>query len=150
VFFHFLLVAPDPDTKGQNQSGCGSGSAWASRILIRHYSYGSGPDPNPSIIKQKQQEKPWFLVYGTVLRLRYDFLSLKSDVNSPSKSKSKKLRKYPDPEPKAARLEVRRQFFSQRVVEDWNGVPEQVKSAVSVIGFKAGLKKHLQGMMGPV
>ncbi len=51
--------------------------------------------------------------------------------------------------PKAARLEVRRQF-SQRVVEDWNGVPEQVKSAVSVIGFKAGLKKHLQGMMGPV
>jgi hypothetical protein len=52
--------------------------------------------------------------------------------------------------PKASRLEVRRQFFSQRVVEDWNGVPEQVKSAVTVIGFKAGLKKHLQGMMGPV
>ncbi len=52
--------------------------------------------------------------------------------------------------PKAARLEVRRQFFSQRVVEDWNGVPEQVKSAVSVIGFKTRLKKHLQGMMGPV
>jgi hypothetical protein len=52
--------------------------------------------------------------------------------------------------PKAARLEVRRQFFSQRVVEDWNGVPEQVKSAVSVTGFKNGLKKHLQGMMGPV
>jgi hypothetical protein len=52
--------------------------------------------------------------------------------------------------PTAARLEVRRQFFSQRVVEDWNGVPEQVKGAVSVIGFKAGLKKHLQGMTGPV
>jgi ribonuclease P/MRP protein subunit RPP40 len=52
--------------------------------------------------------------------------------------------------PKAARLEVRRQFFFQRVVEDWNGIPEQVKSAVSVIGFKAGLKKHLQGRTGPV
>ncbi len=52
--------------------------------------------------------------------------------------------------PKAARLEVRRQFFSQRVVEYWNEIPEKVKSAVSVIGFKAGLKKHLQGRMGPV
>jgi hypothetical protein len=52
--------------------------------------------------------------------------------------------------PKAARLEVRRQFFSQRVVEDWNEIPEKVKSAVSVIGFKAGLKKHLQGRRDPV
>jgi hypothetical protein len=30
--------------------------------------------------------------------------------------------------PKAARLEVRWQFFSQRVVEDWNEIPEQVNS----------------------
>jgi hypothetical protein len=52
--------------------------------------------------------------------------------------------------PKAARLEVRRQFFSQRVVENWNEIPEKVKSAGSVIGFKAGLKKHLQGRMDPV
>ncbi len=52
--------------------------------------------------------------------------------------------------PKAARLEVRRQFFSQRVVEDWNEIPEKVKSAVSVIGFKAGLKSHLQCRMDPV
>jgi hypothetical protein len=28
--------------------------------------------------------------------------------------------------PKAARLEVRRQFFSQRVVENWNEIPEKV------------------------
>jgi hypothetical protein len=48
------------------------------------------------------------------------------------------------------RLEVRRQFFSQRVVENWNEIPEKVKSSGSVIGFKAGLKKHLQGRMDPV
>ena len=51
--------------------------------------------------------------------------------------------------PKAARLEVRRHFFSQRVVERWNEIPEKVKSAESVIGFKSGLKKHLQSMQDP-
>ncbi len=51
--------------------------------------------------------------------------------------------------PKAARLEVRRHFFSQRVVERWNEIPEKVKSAGSVIGFKSGLKKHLQSMQDP-
>jgi hypothetical protein len=51
---------------------------------------------------------------------------------------------------KGARLEVRRQFFSQRVVENWNEIPEKVKSAGSVIGFKGRLKKHLQGRMDPV
>ncbi len=40
--------------------------------------------------------------------------------------------------PKAARLEVRRQFFSQRVVGNWNEIPEKVKSAGSVIAFKQG------------
>ncbi len=43
-----------------------------------------------------------------------------------------------------------RQFFSQRVVKNWNEIPEKVKSAGTVIGFKAGLKKHLQGRMDPV
>jgi hypothetical protein len=36
------------------------------------------------------------------------------------------------------------------VVENWNEISEKVKSAGSVIGFKAELKKHLQGRMDPV
>jgi hypothetical protein len=47
-------------------------------------------------------------------------------------------------------LKSSRQFFSQRVVKNWNEIPEKVKSAGTVIGFKAGLKKHLQGRMDPV
>ncbi len=46
------------------------------------------PDPDPSIIK-KNSQKTWI---PTVLWLLYDFLSLKNDVNVPSKSnKQKKL-----------------------------------------------------------
>ncbi len=51
--------------------------------------------------------------------------------------------------PKAARLEVIRHFFSKRVVESWNEIPEKVKSAGSVIGFKSGLKKPLQDTQDP-
>jgi len=45
--------------------------------------------------------------------------------------------------PKAARLEIRRNFFSQRVVEKWNSVPAKVKSAESVMSFKNGYKNHV-------
>jgi hypothetical protein len=42
-----------------------------------------GPDPNPFIIKQNSEEN----LISTVLLLLYDFLSVKNDVNVPSKCK---------------------------------------------------------------
>jgi hypothetical protein len=44
--------------------------------------------------------------------------------------------------PTSAKLEVRRNFFSQRVVQDWNKIPSDIKSAHSVESFKKGYAKH--------
>jgi hypothetical protein len=38
--------------------------------------------------------------------------------------------------PGAPRLDIRRYFFSQRVVESWNNVPLDIKKSVSVTAFK--------------
>ncbi len=38
--------------------------------------------------------------------------------------------------PGTARLEVRRNFFSQRVVADWNRIPPEIKMSNSVESFK--------------
>jgi len=46
----------------------------------------------------------------------------------------------------AARLEVRRNFFTQRVPRLWNGVPAALKSAKTVNGFRSGYKKFRQGI----
>jgi hypothetical protein len=35
-----------------------------------------------------------------------------------------------------AKLEVRRNFFSQRVVTDWNRIPPEIKMSISVESFK--------------
>ena len=35
-----------------------------------------------------------------------------------------------------ARLEVRRNFFSQKVVDDWNKIPAVIKDTRSVTSFK--------------
>lgn len=42
-----------------------------------------------------------------------------------------------------ARLEVRREFFSNRVVEEYNRLPDRVKMATSMNMFKARLDEHL-------
>jgi hypothetical protein len=47
---------------------------------------GMYPDPDPSIIKEKIVRKT---LIPTVSRLLFYFLSLKNDVNVPSKSKKK-------------------------------------------------------------
>jgi hypothetical protein len=49
----------------------------------------------------------------------------------------------------AARLEVRRNFFSQRVVENWNKVPTNIKMACTVNSFKRGYKKHRAELVVP-
>ncbi len=42
----------------------------------------------------------------------------------------------------APRLEVRKNFFSQRVPEDWNKIPPEVKNAETVKAFRNAYRKH--------
>jgi hypothetical protein len=42
--------------------------------------------------------------------------------------------------PQASRPEIRRQFFSQRVVESWNMIPASLKQAKNVKYFKNGYR----------
>ena len=48
--------------------------------------------------------------------------------------------------PARAKKEVRRNQFSQRVVDGWNTLPDWVKKANSVNSFKNYLDKHLANM----
>ena len=44
-------------------------------------------------------------------------------------------------------MEVRRNFFSNRTVEDWNKIPSEVKTARTVAIFKDGYAKHRAGLV---
>ncbi len=46
-----------------------------------------------------------------------------------------------------SRLELRRNFFSQRVIENWNKVPEALKRARTVDAFKRGYKAVRQAVL---
>ena len=46
-----------------------------------------------------------------------------------------------------ARLELRRNFFSIRVVEQWNKVPYDLKRAQSVQAFKSGYRQYRKGLV---
>jgi hypothetical protein len=67
---------------------CGSGSLsfWISRIRILNYFYRSG---SGSFHHQAKMERKTLI--STVLCLLYDLLSLKTDVNEPSKSNAKNI-----------------------------------------------------------
>ena len=81
----------------------------------------------------------------------YKILNGKDNVNkemwfSMASEGQRATRQAADPlniKPGASRLEIRRHFFSQRVVEEWNRVPAAVKSAVTVIAFKNGHKRKI-------
>ena len=49
-------------------------------------------------------------------------------------------------EKQRCRLDLRRYFFSQRVVNEWNSLPQLVIDATSVNMFKARLDKHWSDM----
>ena len=46
------------------------------------------------------------------------------------------------------RLNVRQQFFTQRIINAWNRLPENVISADTVNGFKNSIDKHFQQVYG--
>ncbi len=48
----------------------------------------------------------------------------------------------------AARLEVRRHFFSNRVIEGWNEVPSEIKNARTVHSFKRAYRAHRMETVG--
>ena len=41
-----------------------------------------------------------------------------------------------------ARLDVRKHFFSNRIIDEWNSLPDEVVTAPSVNSFKTRLDKH--------
>jgi hypothetical protein len=47
----------------------------------------------------------------------------------------------------AARLETRRNFFSNRVVEAWNAIPGDIKRSRTVSSFKKAYKNHRENMV---
>ena len=52
--------------------------------------------------------------------------------------------------PKESQNQVRRNFFSQRVVAPWNALPDWVKQSTSVNMFKNTLDDHMkQGVFQP-
>jgi hypothetical protein len=42
----------------------------------------------------------------------------------------------------AARLELRKNFFSTRVCEKWNNLPSEIKNSVNAKNFKANYRRH--------
>ena len=46
---------------------------------------------------------------------------------------------------KRSHHEFRKNFFSQRVVRDWNNLPDSIKSAKNATCFKRLLRRHTEG-----
>ncbi len=49
--------------------------------------------------------------------------------------------------PGAPRLDIRRYFYSQRVVDSWNRVQHDIKKTVSVIALKNAYRRHIDAML---
>ena len=51
--------------------------------------------------------------------------------------------------PKRGQHEYRRNFFSLRVIEEWNSLPVTVRDAPTVSSFKRQYRRHLEAMAAP-
>ena len=75
----------------------------------------------------------------------YDRINCNTFFNIKSSSKTRghqfKIEK------KRSRLEIRRNFFSQRVVNRWNSLPDSVVDAESVNTFKNRYDKYIEDTM---
>jgi hypothetical protein len=49
--------------------------------------------------------------------------------------------------PQAARLEIRKNFFSQRVISPWNQLPLEIKGAKTASMFRSMYRKHREKMV---
>ena len=77
-----------------------------------------------------------FKFINNIDKIEYRKLFEMSNASRPNtRGHSQKLVK------KRSRLEVRKNFFSQRVVNAWNGLPQSVVDAKSVNSFKNKLDK---------
>jgi ribonucleases P/MRP protein subunit RPP40 len=47
-----------------------------------------------------------------------------------------------------SRLEIRKNFFTQRIVREWNKIPKEINRAKNVAGFKTAYKKFSSGPGG--
>ena len=50
---------------------------------------------------------------------------------------------------KRSNHEFRSKFFSSRVIEEWNGLPNEVKGANSAMNFKRLYRRHRVGIVAP-
>ena len=51
--------------------------------------------------------------------------------------------------PKRGQHEYRRNFFSLRVIEEWNSLPVTVRDAPTMSSFKRQYRRHLEAMAAP-
>jgi len=51
--------------------------------------------------------------------------------------------------PGTPRLDIRRYFYSQRVVDSWNSAPHAIKNSVSMTAFKNAYRRHRDAMLAP-
>jgi hypothetical protein len=68
----------------------------------------------------------------------------------PPPAAAARTRHYADPlnvRPNHGRLEIRRQFFSVRAAEQWNGVPAPIKRARTAAAFKRAYATHRDEMI---
>jgi hypothetical protein len=66
-------------------------------------------------------------------------------ITPASEGQVREIRMAADPlnvRQQASRLDIRKQFYSQRVVDGWNKVPTDIKNSVTVSSFKMAYKKH--------
>jgi hypothetical protein len=143
---------------------CPPGSGYGSRDPIESGSgYGSGYESGSTALVCRYRLKELSIVTLEERRHQMDMLQTYKILSGKKKvdpscwftmaSDSERVtRQSADPmniRPGAPRLDIRRYFYSQRVVDSWNSVPHDIKKSVSVIAFKNAFRRHSDAMLAP-